>query len=181
MNTEMARQLFVEPFYWGFNTLGLFVFFIHAMEGNKIPSHSNYARILKKHIWTFEKKKRTKRQWEISDGHYTKKEWNRDKFMAKKVLRQCPLVSLVKVIWRNSKAFRNGEGKEIESVWRRAVQWVLLQTTTNLNFGINLGRVAFGEIFMLIWREATLSRNSYVDIRRTIWDGCSKRGIWIST
>jgi hypothetical protein len=43
---------------------------------------------------------------------------------------------------------------------------VLLRSYTILNFDINLGRAAFGEIFMFTWRGLTLRRYFYVNIGR---------------
>jgi hypothetical protein len=50
------------------------------------------------------------------------------------------------------KTFGSGEGKEMKSKERREVDRILLHWYRILNFNINLGRAALGEILMLIWR-----------------------------
>jgi hypothetical protein len=60
----------------------------------------------------------------------------RDKFMARKVPRHCPLVLLVRVGWRKSKTFKSGEGRE------QGLSGALLHSIEILNFDINIGKVA---------------------------------------
>jgi hypothetical protein len=50
---------------------------------------------------------------------------------------------------------------------------VILSSYTILDFGINLGRAAFGEILMLTWWGATLGRKSDVNIGRAALEACS--------
>jgi hypothetical protein len=62
------------------------------------------------------------------------------------------------------KAFGSGKGR-MRSGAGREVEQGLMRSCAVLNFDIILGRAAFGEIWILIWR-ATLGRNFDVNVGR---------------
>jgi hypothetical protein len=61
---------------------------------------------------------------------------NKDQFTTMKVPRQCSLVLLVKVNWREGEAFGSGEGREMKSGARRESEQGL--TAFDFDFDINL-------------------------------------------
>jgi hypothetical protein len=69
-----------------------------------------------------------------------------------------------KVRYSEGKAFRSGKGR-MRSGARREVERGLMRSCAILNFDIILRRVAFGEIWILIW-GATLGRNFDINIGR---------------
>jgi hypothetical protein len=101
--------------------------------------------------------------------HYIEKGRAWVKFTAMKVPRQCPLVLLVKVVWRGGKTF--GREECIDERWSRGRSWAGFHCTQlePCNHILNLGRAAYGEILIFIWGR--LVRAKFLC---EYWEGCMR-------
>jgi hypothetical protein len=87
--------------------------------------------------------------WQCETLHLT---GGRAKFTAMKVPGQCPLV-LVKVGWGGGKTFGCEEGRdEMRSRERNWAGFHCTQLEPRIQI-LNLGRAAYGEILIFIWRS----------------------------